>query len=39
MVIYHQRRVFVDILQEEEDGDDVRFNWVVGGGGSGKEMV
>lgn len=37
MVIYRQRRVFVDILKEE-DGDDVRFNWVVGGGG-GKEMV
>lgn len=29
----------MDILKEEEDGDDyVRFNWVVDGGG-GKEMV
>lgn len=27
----------MDILKEEEDGDDVRFNWVVGGGG--KEMA
>lgn len=29
----------MDILKEEEDGDDVRFNWVVDGGGGGKEMV
>lgn len=28
----------MDILKEEEDGDDVRFNWVVDGGG-GKELV